>query len=94
MLLITVTDWRHKVGLLIRLLLFLVLVGLIVPQLYRLLYGHNASFKGYLQEDRSPGLRVEQKAAGPRPIPPRDQSAPFLQQLQQYYLGKSLPPGS
>ena len=95
MLLITVTNWRHKAGVIIRLLLFLLLIWLITPQFFNFISGHIASFKNRLPQSQPQEQRVEQRAVQVEPKPVQDQDA-FLKMLQKYYSGnaKQAPPDS
>jgi hypothetical protein len=88
MFLITVTDWRHKAGIIIRLLLFLLLIWLITPQFVSFISGYIASFKNELPGNQPPAQRVEQRAVQGEPEPAKDQGA-FLKMLQQYYSGNA-----
>jgi hypothetical protein len=84
MYLIAVTNWRHKVGVVIRLLLFLLLIWMITPQFFNFLSGHIASFKNHLLQSQPAEMRVE------RPLeskPVHGQGDRFLQWLQGYYSG-------
>ncbi len=60
MLLITVTNWKHKAGVFVRLILFLVLIGLIIPQFFSFISEYITSFKS-LRDNHPPALRVEKK---------------------------------
>jgi hypothetical protein len=84
MYLIAVTDWKHKVGVAVRLLLFLLLIWMITPQFCNFISGHIASFKNHLLKDQSTEMRVE------RPLesqPVHGHEDRFLQWLQGYYSG-------
>ena len=56
MLLITVTNWKHKAGVVIRLLLFLLLIWMITPQFFNFISGHIASFKDHLLQSQHPEI--------------------------------------
>jgi hypothetical protein len=93
MYLIAVTNWRHKVGVVIRLLLFLLLIWMITPQFFNFISGHIASFKNHLLQSQPLEMRLEQPL-GPKPV--YGQGDQFLQWLQGYYSGdtKQAAPGS
>ena len=93
MLLITVTNWKHKAGVVIRLLLFLLLIWMITPQFFNFISGHIASFKDHLLQSQPPEMRVEQPLEQ-KPGP--DQGDRFMKWLQGYYSGnnKQAPPDS
>jgi hypothetical protein len=93
MYLIAVTNWRHKVGVVIRLLLFLLLIWMVTPQFFNFISGHIASFKNHLLQSQPPEMRLEQPL-GPKPV--YGQGDQFLQWLQGYYSGdtKQAAPGS
>ncbi len=92
MYLIAVTNWRHKVGVIIRLLLFLFLIWMITPQFFNFISGV-ASFKNRLLQSQPSEMRVEQPL---EPKPAYGQGDRFLQWLQGYYSGdtKQAAPGS
>jgi hypothetical protein len=90
MLLITVINWRHKVGVVIRLLLFLLLIWLITPQFFSFVSGHISSFKNRFLQSQPTEMRVEQPA---KPAP--EHSDRFLKWLQGYSGdAKQAPSGS
>ncbi len=95
MFLITVTNWRHKAGVIVRLLLFLLLIVLITPQFLSLVFGSIASFKNRYRESQPPAVRAEHQA-GIQQQPGLNQGDLFLEKLQQYYFGtgKQAPPDS
>lgn len=95
MLLITVTNWKRKAGVIVRLLLFLLLLGLITPQFFIFISGHIASFKNRQLENQPPALRVEQRVEIDKQ-PNQDKGDLFLKSLQEYYFGKGkqVAPGS
>ncbi len=82
MLLITITNWKRKASVVFRLLLFLLLIGLIIPQFLSFIASGLAD-----REDQSDLMRVEQKAEE-KP----SQDATLLEKIQQIYYGKE--PGS
>ncbi|MGD0152135.1 MAG: hypothetical protein ABSC17_00020 [Thermacetogeniaceae bacterium] len=95
MFLITVTNWKHKVSVIIRLLMFLLLIVLITPQFLSLVCGSIASFKSRHWESQPPALRVEHGAETQQQSS-QNQGDLFLKILQQYYFGngKQAPPDS
>jgi hypothetical protein len=86
MYLIAVTNWKHKVGVAIRLLLFLLLIWMITPQFFNFISGHIASFKNRLFPAQSWEIRVE-RSLEHQPV--HGQGDRFLQWLQGYYSGDS-----
>ncbi len=85
MLLITITDWRRKLGLIFRLILFLALIGLIIPQLLNFIAGGIADFKGGAEGKHPPALRVEREVPGDAGKPAGDS---FLEKLRRFYHGQ------
>jgi hypothetical protein len=84
MYLIAVTNWKHKIGVAIRLLLFLLLIWMITPQFLNFISGHIASFKSHLPQSQPSGIRVEQPIES---SPVHGRGDRFLQWLQGYYSG-------
>ncbi|MDH7576250.1 MAG: hypothetical protein QHH75_00230 [Bacillota bacterium] len=96
MLLIAITNWRRKLGLICRLILFLVLIGLIVPQFLSFIIGGIANFQNQTEGKHPPALRVEQETPGDAEEQRSGQGDSFLKKLRQFYYGKEpdLKPGS
>jgi hypothetical protein len=94
MLLIAVTNWRHKAGVIIRLLLFLALICLITPQFFNFISGHIASFKNRQPAEYSQDLRVQQPPVELEQQPAPDQGDLLLKKLEDMYFGsgKQAPP--
>lgn len=86
MFLIAVTNWKHKAGIVVRLLLFLLLIALITPQFFNFISGHIASFKGRHLENQPPAFRVEQRV-NVQQKSVQNQGDLFLKKLQEYYFG-------
>ncbi len=83
MMLITITNWKHKAAVVIKLLVFLLLIGLIVPQFLFFIAGGLADTK----DDNSNLMRVEKGTL--------DDSAEeinFWERLSRFYFGGE--PGS
>lgn len=83
MLLITITRWREKFGLVIRLILFLVLIGLILPRFLNYLAGAITDLKGSPDGKTPPGLRVEEGLPWARQEKSLDRE--FLEKLEGFY---------
>lgn len=94
MLLITVTNWKHKAGVIIRLLLFLALICLIIPQFFSFISGHVAGIKNRHPAGRPADLQVQQPAAEIEKQPAPDQGDLLLQKIEDLYFGsgKQAPP--
>jgi hypothetical protein len=80
MFLITVTDWKRKAGVCLRLLIFLVLIGLVVPQLLNFITGELAGSKSRPEGNQAPAIRVDNRSGS---------SPTLIDKLQQYYRGES-----
>jgi hypothetical protein len=79
MMLITITNWKQKATVVVKLLFFLLLIGLLIPQLLIFITGGLADVK----DEKSYYMRVEQEAADK---PAQDNT--FLESLQQFYYGE------
>lgn len=86
MFLITIINWKHKTGIMVRLLLFLLLIALITPQFFNFISGHIASFKSRSLENQPPAFRVEQRVDVQQKSV-QNQGDLFLKKLQEYYFG-------
>lgn len=82
-MLITITNWKRKAAVVLKLLFFLLLIGLIIPQFLTFIAGGLAD----INEDQSHYMRVE-KGITDKPI----EEPTFLERLRQLYYGKE--PGS
>lgn len=83
MVLITITDWKRKAVVVLKLLLFLLLIGLIIPQFFTFIAGGLAD----IDNGKPHYMRVE-KGNSERPV----KDITLLERLQQFYYGKE--PGS
>jgi hypothetical protein len=81
MFLITVTNWKYKAGVLLRLVLFLVLIGLVIPQLLNYVAAEISSLKSHPEGIQPPALRVE------KPHSVKAGQDNFIEKLQQFYRG-------
>jgi hypothetical protein len=84
MYLIAITDWKHKVGVAVRLLLFLLLIWMITPQFFNFISGHLAGFTNHRPKAQSSEMRVERSLKS-QPVHLHEDR--FLQWLQGYYAG-------
>ena len=83
MMLITITNWKHKMAVVAKLLFFLLLIGLLIPQLLSFVAGGLADVK----DEGSYYMRVEQEAEqGAAEKPAQDNT--LLESLQQFYYGE------
>lgn len=85
MLLVTITNWKRKLSVILRLFLFLLLIGLIIPQFLTFIAGEMAGLKGRTEEFQPPAMRVEQDR---QPA----QETTFLELLWQFYYGEGAGP--
>jgi hypothetical protein len=85
MFLITVTNWRRKAGVIVRLLLFLLLLWMITPQFFSFISKAMASFQKPPQSQSLDQMVVQPTAKKPG----RHRDDQFLNWLQEYYLGSS-----
>lgn len=83
MLLITITRWRDKLGLLLRLALFLALIGLVIPHCLNLIAERIAGYRSRGEEGQPPALRVEQRSGGYTQQHRYDEG--FLKSIQEFY---------
>ena len=88
MLLIAVTDWKAKVSVFVRLLLFLLLLWLVTPQFVAMVTGCISEMTRGRSVSSPPAVRVEQPVAPVKPETAKDQGE-FLKMLQQYYTGSA-----
>ena len=79
MMLITITNWKRKAAVALKLLFFLLLIGLIIPQFLTFIAGGLAD----INEDESHYMRVEQGCID-KPV----EEPTFLERLRQFYYGK------
>jgi hypothetical protein len=82
-LLVTITNWKHKLGVLFRLFLFLLLIGLVIPQFLSLIAGELAELKGRSEITKPPAMRVEKEKAEAEP----SSELTILERLRQLYYG-------
>ena len=83
MMLITITNWKHKMAVVAKLIFFLLLIGLLIPQFLSFVAGGLADVK----DEESYYMRVEQKAEqGAAEKPAQDNT--LLESLQQFYYGE------
>lgn len=85
MLLVTITNWKRKLAVICRFLLFLLLIGLIIPQFLTYIAGELVDLKSRSDASRPPAMRVEREAVGAKPAP----EPTFLEKLRQFYYGES-----
>jgi len=83
MLFIAITKWKEKCGLAIRLILFLVLIGLVIPLFLNFIAAEIADFKIRPEGRTPPALRVEKEEPGVQKKHPLDEL--FLKKLRGFY---------
>lgn len=83
MLLVTITNWKHKLGVVFRLFLFLLLIGLVIPQFLTFIAGELADLKGRSEITRPPAMRVEKEKAEAKP----SSELTILERLRRLYYG-------
>ncbi|MGB4504457.1 MAG: hypothetical protein WBI44_06145 [Syntrophaceticus sp.] len=79
MVLITITNWKHKASVVLKLLFFLLLIGLIIPQFLTFV----AEGLADINDDQSHYMRVETGSTD-QPV----EEPTFLERMRQLYYGK------
>ncbi len=88
MLLVAITNWRRKLGLIFRLILFLVLIGFIIPRFLNFITAEIADYKSQTEGGTPPALRVEKETPEANQAPGQVQDESFLEKLHQFYYGQ------
>lgn len=89
MLLITITEWKRKCGIILRLVVFLILIGLIIPQFLNFIAAQISSYRVRPEGGTPPGLRVEGDALDTLKEPTSGQlDEAFLIRLREFYHGR------
>ncbi|HHW39977.1 MAG TPA: hypothetical protein GXX19_02305 [Syntrophomonadaceae bacterium] len=83
MLFIAIMKWKEKCGLAIRLILFLVLLGLVIPKFLNYIAAEIADLKIRPEGRTPPALRVEKAEPGVQNKQPADER--FLEKLRIFY---------
>ncbi|HHW29452.1 MAG TPA: hypothetical protein GXX21_07850 [Syntrophomonadaceae bacterium] len=77
MLLITITNWKQKCAVILKLLFFLLLIGLIIPQFLSFIAAEIGDI-----DKKQDLMRVESSRKA------QAEESPLMDQLQQLYSGK------
>lgn len=85
MLFVTIINWKRKLLVILKLFLFLLLIGLIIPQFLAFIADEMVDLKGQPEEIQPPAMRVEQEKQSV-------QETTFLEMLRQFYYGEGAGP--
>lgn len=94
MLLITITNWRQKLGVILRLIFFLILIGLAIPQFLNFITGQLVNLRDHSEKVHPPALRVEKEGSGSgqKNTLFQDKDKSFIRKLEQFYYGAKQKP--